>query len=87
LTNIYKIDNWWHKLSEETKIEIFENNYGVDYGSNNWRKWWNFISDKEKIQIYEDFNLNPEEEDLEDIPDDDVPDDEKNFYRKGGYER
>ena len=78
MISIDKVNEWWCFLPEENKVEIFENNCGVDFGSNSWSLWWdNYISDKEKIQIYEDFNFIPE----------DIPDDEKNFYRKGGYER
>ena len=65
MNKIDKAKKWWRSLSEETKAEIFENNYGVDYGSNNCNQWWNFvIGDKERIQIYEDFNLIPMEENL-----------------------
>jgi hypothetical protein len=60
MTKIYKAKKWWSLLPEETKAEIFENNYGVNSGSNNWNQWWHLIvSDKEKIQIYEDFNFPP----------------------------
>jgi len=65
-SQIYKARKWWSLLSEEDRMEIFENNYGVDYGSNNCNQWWDiFISDKERIQIYEDFNLIPKEENHE----------------------
>jgi len=65
MNKIDKAKKWWRSLSEEAKVEIFENNYGVNYGSNNWNQWWNLvISDKERIQIYEDFNLIPGEETL-----------------------
>ena len=78
MISINKVNGWWRFLPEETKLEIFENNFDVNFGSNSYSLWWDcYISDKEKIQIYEDFNFIPE----------DIPDDEKNFYRKGGYER
>jgi len=63
MTKIIKANKWWGLLSKEIKAEIFENNYGINFPSNNWNHWWHFgINDKEKIQIYEDFNLIRKEE-------------------------
>lgn len=45
------IRNWWGMLSENERIEIYQNN-NPEATDQDWCNWWYLMSDKEREEVF-----------------------------------